>query len=169
MVWLAWLTGRLRWPLPRVAPVRVFVGLLAAWLVVKVGFVHAWVPIRDGNANGVLRAFGMPGKAARDPHVKGEQIAALVPADQPLYLFRLKDEGVMFYYARCHPDGAADRVVRRLHRTEDLPSTAELVYCILSEDEWLAWDRRRPAEVLSRLTDQQDAPIVLIAVRGTSE
>ena len=47
MVWIAWLTGR-RWPLPRLKPGRVFVGLLAAWLVVKVVFVHVIVPKREG-------------------------------------------------------------------------------------------------------------------------
>ncbi|HVS34236.1 MAG TPA: glycosyltransferase family 39 protein, partial [Gemmataceae bacterium] len=32
MVWIAWLTGRLRWPLPWIKPAHVLIGLLAAWL-----------------------------------------------------------------------------------------------------------------------------------------
>jgi 4-amino-4-deoxy-L-arabinose transferase-like glycosyltransferase len=169
LAWVAWLSGRLRWRLARVGPGPVFVGLLAAWLVFKVGFVHAWVPMRDGRANGLLRACGCKPKPTRDPRGKAEQIAALVPADRPLYLFRLKDEGIMFCYSRCHPDGRPDRVVRRLHGPEDLPCTAELVYSIVAEAEWAGWDRRRPAEVLLRLHDQQGDPIVLVAARGAPE
>jgi 4-amino-4-deoxy-L-arabinose transferase-like glycosyltransferase len=169
LAWIAWLTGRLRWPLPRVAPGRLFVGLLLAWLVVKVGFVHAWTPIRDGRANALLTACGLPPKPTRDPRGKAEQIAALVPADQPLYLFRLKDEGIMFCYGRCHADGQPERVARRLSGPEGLPCTAELVYCIVTDAEWAAWDERRPAEVLLRLADQQGDPIVLVAVRGSHE
>ncbi len=169
LVWLAWLTGRLRWRLPRLAPAPLLVGLLAAWLVVKVGFVHAWVPIRDGRANELLRSCGFRPKPIRDPHGKAEQIAARVPADRPLYLFRLKDEGIMFCYGRCHADGEPERVVRRLGRPEDLPSTAELVYCIVAGEEWERWEQRRPADVLLRLIDQQGDPIVLLAVRGTHE
>jgi 4-amino-4-deoxy-L-arabinose transferase-like glycosyltransferase len=167
LAWIAWLTGRLRWRLPRVGPVPVFVGILVAWLVVKVGFVHAWVPIRDGRANDLLATYGWKPKPIRDPHGKAEQIAALVAADRPLYLFRLKDEGIMFCYGRCHADGQPERLVRRLNGLEDLPSTAELVYCIVTEAEWTVWDRRRPAEVLLRLLDQQGSPILLIAVRET--
>ncbi len=163
MVWLAWLTGRLRWPLPRPTAGRLFIGLLAAWLVIKVGFVHAWVPIRDGRANDLLRAAGFRARTTRDPRGKAEQLAARVPADRPLYLFRVKDEGIMFCYGRCHAEGQADRLVRRLKGPNDLPATAELVYCIVTEAEWSAWDRRRPAEVLLRLPDQQGDPMVLLA------
>ncbi len=165
MVWLAWLNGRLRWLLPRATPGQVFVGLLAFWLVVKVGYVHAWVPIRDGRANDVLRAAGLRTRPTRDPHGKAEQLAALVPADQPLYLFHVKDEGIMFCYGHCHDEGQAERVLRRLNAPNDLPANAELVYCIVTEAEWGSWDRHRPAEVLLRLPDQQGDPTVLLAVR----
>jgi hypothetical protein len=169
LVWIAWLTGRLRWRLPRVAPAKLLLALLAAWFLVKVAYVQAWMPIRDGRANDWLRACGLKGKSTRDPRGKAEQIAAQVPPDRPLYLFRLKDEGIMFCYGRCHPEGAPDRIVRRLSGPEDLPCTAELVYCIVAEDEWAGWNQRRPAEVLRRLLDQQGDPIVLLAVRGTQE
>jgi hypothetical protein len=169
LVWIAWLTGRLRWRLRRVTPGRLLVGLLTAWLIVKIGFVHAWMPIRDGRANDLLAACGFPPKAVRDPHGKARQIADRVPADHTLYLFRLKDEGIMFCYGRCHADGAPERVVRRLKGPDDLPSTAELVYCIVTEDEWQQWNGQHPAEVLRRLSDEQGDPIVLLAVRGTRE
>jgi hypothetical protein len=43
------------------------------------------------------------------------------------------------------------------------------VYCIVVEAEWRAWDQRRPATALLRLSDQQGDPIALLAVRGTDE
>ncbi len=162
LVWIAWFTGRLACPARRPRAITVFVALLAAWLVLKVGFVEAWVPIRDGRANGWLKLCGMEARPIRDPNGKAEQLAALVPADQPLYLFRVKDEGIMFSYGRCHPDGQPERVVRRLSGPEDLPPSAELVYCIVARDEWTGWDPHRPAEVLLRLNDQQGDPLVLL-------
>jgi 4-amino-4-deoxy-L-arabinose transferase-like glycosyltransferase len=169
LVWLAWLSGRLRWPLPRPAPGRLFVAILVGWLVIKVGYVHAWVPIRDGRANDLLRACGLPPKSTREPRGKAEQVAALVPSDRPLYLFRLKDEGIMFCYTRCHADDQPDRVVRRLKGPKDLPRTAELVYCIVVEAEWREWDQRRPATALLHLTDQQGDPIVLLKIWSEPE
>ena len=47
LVWIAWLTGRLRWPVRFVKPAPVLAGLLIAWLAVKVVFVQAVVPGRD--------------------------------------------------------------------------------------------------------------------------
>jgi 4-amino-4-deoxy-L-arabinose transferase-like glycosyltransferase len=167
--WIAWLTGRLHFYLPFARPHQVFMALVALCVLAKVGYVHAWMPIRDGRANGLLTACGFKPKPNRQPRGKAEQVATLVPADQPLYLFRLKDEGIMFCYGRCHPDGQAERVVRRLARPEDLPSVAELVYCIMTDQEWSTWDRRRPADVLLRSCDQQGDPIVLVAVQGSRE
>jgi 4-amino-4-deoxy-L-arabinose transferase-like glycosyltransferase len=151
-VWVGWLTGRLRWPLGRLRPTAVLVGSLALWLVVKLAFVHAVTPARHQD---------------RQPRAKGEQIAALVPRGQPLYLFRLKDEGITFYYSRAHPPDEPDRIVRRLAGPEALPSTGELVYCIVSEAEWRRWESRHPAEVLLELPDQQGDIIFLIRL-GTA-
>jgi 4-amino-4-deoxy-L-arabinose transferase-like glycosyltransferase len=169
LAWIGWLIGHLRWPLPRVAPARVFIAILAGWLMVKASFVQTWMPIRDGRGNTLLAACGFPPKPTRDPCGKAEQIASRVPGDRTLYLFRLKDEGIMFCYGHCHADGRPERVIRRLRGPEDLPSTAELVYCIVTEAEWAGWDRRCPAKVLLRLADQQGDPILLLAVRGTRE
>jgi hypothetical protein len=138
MVWLAWLTGRWRWPVARPRPAAVFVAALVLWLGVKVAFVHAVLPHRNRD---------------RDPRGKGQQLAALVPEGATLYLFRLKDEGIMFYYGRP---------VRRLANPGELPSHSELLYCILEEPEWEQWSGLLHADVVVRLKDEQGAPIVLV-------
>lgn len=137
LVCVAWLTGRLSWPLPRVTPRQVFLGVLAVWLVVKIMFVQVILPARN------------PG---REPREKGEQLAALVPAGRTLYLFQLKDEGILFYYGRP---------ARRLASPAQLPPD-EIAYCVLAETEWEHWPSSRPAEVLLRTWDEQGAPLVLV-------
>jgi 4-amino-4-deoxy-L-arabinose transferase-like glycosyltransferase len=182
LVWVAWLTGRLRWPFSGVQqllcrtdlqsvrqedglqirptdlclegslagrlgrtsgwcgrPAVVLVALLACWLVVKLAFVHAFVPGRN---------------PAGQPREKADQIAACVPDGRTLYLFRLKDEGILFYYGRP---------ARRLPALAWLPQTGEPVYCLLVQDEWRKW-AGRPAEVLLNLSDEQGAPVVLVKV-----
>jgi hypothetical protein len=140
MVWAAWLTGRLKWRLPAVQPKRLLTGLVCAWIVVKLVFVHGIIPERNRN---------------REPRVKAQHISALIPEGSLLYLFRLKDEGIMFYYGRP---------VRRLKNPGQLPSSSEPVYCILEESELRL--ASRPAEIVSRLRDEQGAPIVLVRVTG---
>ncbi len=144
LVWVAWLTGRRSFsPLPLGGeglsrrPAAVLVALLACWLAVKLVFVHAIVPGRN---------------PAGQPREKAEQIAACVPAGRTLYLFRLKDEGILFYYGRP---------ARRLPGPAWLPRAGEPVYCLLVQDEWSKW-AVRPAEALLRLSDEQGAPLVLV-------
>ncbi len=136
LVWLAWLTGRRPWRWPRVAPGRVLIGLVGAWLIVKLAFVYVVVPARDHK---------------REPRHKASLVAARVPPGEVLYLFRLKDEGIMFYYGRT---------VRRLLRPEQLPSSPRPAYCILDESEYE--QMTQPMEVLLHLQDEQGAPIVLV-------
>jgi hypothetical protein len=160
LVWLTWLvrsdpvgqdvTQTPSTPLPpavpgpfsmvRRRPALILAGMLAIWLVVKIGFVHWVLPERTNE---------------RQPRAKGLEIASLVPAERPLYLFRLKDEGIMFYFGRS---------VRRLDGPEQLPSSAEPLYCMLLESEWLHWPDPQHTEVILRLQDQQKAPILLIKV-----
>jgi len=156
-VWVAWVDGRLRWPLPAVGkPARGLVALVVLWLGVKGVFVERWLPARNPN---------------RAPRAKGEQLAALVPADRPLYVFQLKDEGIMFYFGRLRPKGGPPPV-QRLRNPADLPSSGEPVYCILDETEYQQWSRAVPAsgpasagpELLLRLSDEQGSPIVLVRV-----
>jgi 4-amino-4-deoxy-L-arabinose transferase-like glycosyltransferase len=134
-VWVAWLSGRLRWPVA-VRPARVLGCLLAGWLLVKLVFVAAVLPARQ---------------AQRDPRPGGEVLARLVPADTLLYLFHVKDEGLLFYYGRP---------ARRLHEAKALP--AEGGWCLLTDREWEQWQTERPAEVRASLHDGQGAPLVLV-------
>jgi 4-amino-4-deoxy-L-arabinose transferase-like glycosyltransferase len=142
LVWVAWLTGRMSWPLGRLEPRRFVVGALVVWLIAKLVFVHSVTPERN---------------ADREPRAKGELIASLVPRGAVLYLFRLKDEGIMFYYGRP---------VLRLPSPAQLPSSPEPLYCILELSEWEQWRSSRTADVVERLTDEQGAPIVLVRVAG---
>jgi 4-amino-4-deoxy-L-arabinose transferase-like glycosyltransferase len=144
LVWIAWLTGRLRWPLPRPRPGPLLVGMLLAWLAVKLVHVEVRVPRRDVD---------------RRPQDKGRQVAERVPPGETLYLFRLKDDGILFYVGRP---------ARRLSSAMQLPVTAGPRYCLLTEPEWLHWPAARPAELLHRLLDEQGAPLVLVKVAAAS-
>jgi 4-amino-4-deoxy-L-arabinose transferase-like glycosyltransferase len=160
LVWIAWFRGfRIR--KPRFADFRpswissasptvnksqlrvagLFLGLVVVWLVVRLVYVEAVLPRRN---------------PTRQPKEKGEQLAALVPEGDVLYLFKLKDEGIMFYY---------DRTVRRLAGPAQLPSSNQPLYCILDESEWRNWRSSRPADMLLRMPDEQGDPIVLVRVQ----
>jgi 4-amino-4-deoxy-L-arabinose transferase-like glycosyltransferase len=141
MAWLAWLDGRLRWPVPRLQPGRVFLTLIVLWLAVKVVFVQIIVPGRD---------------VLRQPRRKGEQIAALVPTGETLYLFRLKDEGILFYYGRA---------ARRLPGPAYLPAADEAAYYLLVESEYRQWAETRRVQMLLHLRDEQGEPIILVKVK----
>ena len=141
LVCVAWLDGRLRWPLPRLRPGQLLLGFLLLWLIVKLIFVHAIVPARD---------------LIRQPRAKGAQIAALIPPGRTLYLGRLKDEGIVFY---------SGRTARRLAGPEMVPTAGEGSYCLLVESELQHWLACRGGEVLLRLPDEQGAPIVLVKIR----
>jgi 4-amino-4-deoxy-L-arabinose transferase-like glycosyltransferase len=150
MVWLTWLRGIRRpdlrgaiVPLRRMSalgPMRWFVLMIVSWLIVKLVFVQVILPHRN---------------PTRQPKEKGEQIAALVPEGKTLFLFRLKDEGIMFYYGR---------EVKRLGSPAQLPSSPEPIYCILDESEWQTWNPEVAIDVLLRLPDEQGDPIVLVKV-----
>jgi 4-amino-4-deoxy-L-arabinose transferase-like glycosyltransferase len=135
-VWIAWLTGRLRWPIRRIGPVGVLGGLLVGWLVVKLVFVAAVVPSRQ---------------AHRHPRSGGEALARIVPAGELLYLFRVKDEGLLFYYGRP---------ARRLHEPAAVPPAGG--WCLLTDSEWRQWRGPGTAEVRASLHDGQGAPLVLV-------
>jgi 4-amino-4-deoxy-L-arabinose transferase-like glycosyltransferase len=139
LVWIAWLTGRLPWRLPRAASAgRILVGLLGLWLVVKLGHAHYVVPTRDRD---------------RHTHETGQRLARLVPEGEMLYLGSLKDEGVLFYYARP---------ARRLSEVSGNSLPAEANYLVLTGEEWEHWSERSSAQVIDSLHDEQGAPIVLV-------
>lgn len=139
-VWVAWLTGRLPWRFMRLSPAGALMLMLVLWLGGKVFFVEYVTPARG---------------QGREPCAKGQLLAAHVPDGRVLYLFRLKDEGIMFYYGRT---------VRRLTDPAQLPSSSEPLYCILTQSEWTHWNLARPAKPVLHLRDEQGDPIVLVRV-----
>jgi 4-amino-4-deoxy-L-arabinose transferase-like glycosyltransferase len=140
LVVLSWCTGRLPLPWPRIAPRKAICAALASWLAIKVLYVEIIMPGRTAQAQ---------------PRGKGHMLASLVPDGRVLYVFRLKDEGIMFYFGGT---------VVRLPSLLDLPSSTEPMYCILDAYEWHELRHRRLAEVIQHLEDEQGQPIVLIRV-----
>jgi hypothetical protein len=142
----SWRAGDVIWRAGDVSPPvrslnRLLLATLALWFAVKVFYVAVVIPHRQ---------------AHRDlPRSTGEQIAASVPLDQTLYLCRVKDEGVMFYYGRP---------VRRLANFSELPSRGEPLYCMLEESEWKQGTIAGAVEAILHLRDQQHGAIVLVKV-----
>jgi 4-amino-4-deoxy-L-arabinose transferase-like glycosyltransferase len=171
-VWLAWLTGKMPWPitmskLHHATPkLQLLPGVFAnlrrlAW---ESGLRFAARPARElvGMllfwliAKVVFVEVVMPGRNHnREPRAKGERLAALVPSQKTLYLSQLKDEGIMFYYGRT---------ARRLESFEELPSSDEPVYCILDDSEWQESWLPGTAVVVEHMRDEQGDPIVLVRV-----
>jgi 4-amino-4-deoxy-L-arabinose transferase-like glycosyltransferase len=125
------------------SPKVALVCALLAWAGVKVGFVEWVVPARTA------------GRTARDT---GEQLARLVPPGETLYLCRLKDEGVLFYYGRP---------ARRLDRFE-VPG-GEPIYALMLDTEWDGGRCDGRPEHLAELRDQQQAPIHLVRLHPRPE
>lgn len=140
LVMHGWWTGRVPLPWPRIPPRRLLLGCLAFWLVVKVAFVEHVMPTRNGQ---------------REPRARGRLLASLVPAGATLYLFRIKDEGIMFYFG--------GQVVR-LASPARLPSSGEPIYCILNPAECDQLRTERRLRVVRELYDEQGAPMVLVQV-----
>lgn len=139
MAGLAFQRGLLPWR-RRMSPLKILLIVAAIWLVLKLAFVEVLTPKRN---------------AHRNPHAKGALLASLVPVDAILYLFDLKDEGIMFYF---------NRPLRRLSSPAQLPDQYRNVYCILKENEYRDWPSERELQVLQRLQDQQGDAIVLVRV-----
>ncbi len=141
LFFVAWIRGKITLG-TRFKPWPVLTCLVIGWFGVKVVFVQAVMPHRNKD---------------RLPQAKGELLARLVPANQTLYLFRLKDEGIMFYYGRR---------VRRLHSMAELPVQSEPTYCILDKDEWAKALTDDRVMVIRELCDEQLAPIALVRIDG---
>jgi 4-amino-4-deoxy-L-arabinose transferase-like glycosyltransferase len=136
-----WMTAR---PTRRlVSPATALVCTILAWAVVKVVFVEAVIQDRT------------VGRNARET---GEQLARLVPPGETLYLCRLKDEGVLFYYGRP---------ARRLTGVEVEPGSA--VYVLMLDAEWNGELFRGRLAYIAELRDQQKAPIHLVRLHGPME
>jgi hypothetical protein len=118
-----------------VRPDIALVTFLAMWLVIKVVFVQFVIPDRTSK---------------RNPEPIAATLRELVPPDRPLYLFRLKDEGVMFYYARP---------AVRLRDPRELPPGA---FAVLMRQEWDDRARFGHLELVYWMRDQQGDPLILV-------
>jgi 4-amino-4-deoxy-L-arabinose transferase-like glycosyltransferase len=139
MVLLAWLTGLLAWR-ARWWPKLIVAAMLAAWIMLKVMFVHGWI----GN-----RSYHRPARAT------GELLAELVPVEQVLYVLGIKDDGVMFYFGRP---------ASRVDNLKQLPPSLEPVYCLATKE---ALDRSQPGnvvEVVQTVSDAQGHCMFLLRV-----
>jgi 4-amino-4-deoxy-L-arabinose transferase-like glycosyltransferase len=180
LVWIGWMgSTAARRPLFRPGPVLAIVLLI--WLGAKIIFVEAVVPAREFH---------------REPRAKGRTLAALIPEGQTLYLSKVKDEGIMFYYGRT---------VRRVPDFGQLPSSGEPLYCILNAAERSAWlgpvgvnlpqrentgdfekatrigsrcanalawlggsgMSSRPVDILQEMNDEQGDPLVVVKLPGS--
>jgi 4-amino-4-deoxy-L-arabinose transferase-like glycosyltransferase len=113
------------------------VGFLCCWLVVKVVFVELVIPNRA---------------AKRDPITPAMVLRERVPAGEPLHLFRLKDEGVLFYYGRP---------AVRLSHPRELPPGA---FAVLIRQEWDDRADFGHLQLVDWLRDQQGDPLILVRV-----
>lgn len=138
MVCLGWSRGFLTWHLSILRPGHVFTGALAIWMGVKAVFVEEIMPRRLSHRHAQRQAA---------------ELDALVPHEQVLYVLKLKDEGIMFYFGRT---------VQRLADPSRLPSGA---FCIMTLAEWQHWPDDRSAEVVGQLCDAQGDDIVLVRVQ----
>ncbi|HEX3148162.1 MAG TPA: glycosyltransferase family 39 protein [Gemmataceae bacterium] len=134
--------GRWMGSRPRLATVALISAILT-WAVVKVGFVEVAVPERT---------------AGRNARETGEQLAHLVPEGETLYLCRLKDEGVLFYYGR-----PAMRLTNF-----DWPCESA-IYVLMLDSEWQSESPRGRCDYLAQLRDQQQAPIHLVRLYSPAE
>ena len=115
--------------------VRFFLlAFLFLWLIAKIVFVQFVIPHRTAN---------------RNPEPIAAGLRELVPLDRPLYLFHLKDEGVMFYYARP---------AVRLRVPRELPPGA---FAVLIRQEWEDRAAFGHVELVHWMPHQQDAPLIV--------
>ena len=112
--------------------------ILVMWASVKVAYVELILP---------------PRTADRHARETAAEIRDVVPEGTTLYIGRLKDEGVMFYYGRP---------VRRSPRFGTEPAGTCLA---LIEPEWL--EVRHRVVLLDSVRDQQGALIYVVRVKGS--
>jgi 4-amino-4-deoxy-L-arabinose transferase-like glycosyltransferase len=121
--------------------VRLLFVFLLCWLVVKVVFVEVIIPNRT---------------AGRNAEATAAELRAHISTDQPLYVFKLKDEGITFYYARP---------VLRLNDPKSLPQGA---FAVLIRQEWEAGAAFGHLKLICCMNDQQGDPIYLVQKVGHS-
>lgn len=140
MVLVAWLAGKLHWPRSRLRPVHLLAAVVSLWLILKLAHVHFDVE-RDSDL--------------RQTRTKGQQLAALVPVGELLYLLGIKDEGLLFYFGRA---------ARSLDSAGQLPDADPGVYCLVSESKAQSLFSGRSVELIQKLSDSQGDPVLLLRV-----
>lgn len=109
--------------------------ILLVWIAVKIAFVELVIPKRT---------------AGRGAAATAARLRVLVPADATLYLFKLKDEGVMFSYARP---------TRKLHHPAALPPGG---FAVLIRQEWESRAAFGELEMVQWMHDQQGDPLIVV-------
>ncbi|HXD88825.1 MAG TPA: glycosyltransferase family 39 protein [Urbifossiella sp.] len=109
-------------------------GFLLIWLIAKIVFVEMVIPRRTEH---------------HDARQTASQLRKLVPDGVPLYIHKLKDEGVMFYFGRA---------VRKLHEPHELPPGA---YAVFIRQEWDDRGRYGDVQLVRWMYDQQGDPLIL--------
>jgi 4-amino-4-deoxy-L-arabinose transferase-like glycosyltransferase len=128
--------GFLKAPLPvGLRLTSIVIGFLVMWLAVKIAFTEVVVPYRTADRNAEATAA---------------QLRDLVPQGGTLYVFKLKDEGVMFYYGRP---------VRRLQQPRELPPGA---FALLIRREWEGGGNYGHVQLVRWMYDQQGDPLILV-------
>lgn len=166
MAWMGWLSERFPWPWVRQPavgnergqrwrPRTVLCGLVIAWLAVKLIFVHVVVPAR-----GLVERHQPLASKTFSIRSTGQQLAAAVPGGELLHVFRLKDEGVMFYYGRP---------VRRLAGLRELSEARGPAFCILDDEEWRASVEVPASDTILRLRDGQGHAIYLVRTKSVGQ
>lgn len=117
---------------------QILVGFLGFWLLAKLLFVEVVQAQRAER---------------RNPIPIGAELRRLIPEGEIVYLGRLKDEGVLFYYGRP---------ARRCRNFNEIPRPA---YALLLESEWYEVQSRHAAELIRWMYDQQGDPLVVARLK----
>jgi 4-amino-4-deoxy-L-arabinose transferase-like glycosyltransferase len=138
LVWLAWIDGRWPWRFRWCRPRGALMGLLAFFLAIKLTSVQ-----------------GSWGARNRDDHLRaaGAYLAARIPDGTPLNIFRLKDDGLLFYYGRP---------TRRLTGADPQTLVNDPAYCLLTAAEWSQRRNDGFLQEVAWLKDGQGDPVVLV-------
>jgi len=114
------------------------VAFLVLWLIAKIVFVEVVVPQRASK---------------RNAEPIGLALRTLIPPGEPVYLLRLKDEGVLFYFGRP---------ALRCRDPRTLPRPA---YVLLREPEWHDRSGLGDVELVQWMYDQQGDPLIVAKVK----
>ncbi len=146
LVWLAWHRGKLLQFPHRGHAIPVLLTMTLLWVGLKIGFVECVVPLRNGS---------------RQPRLKGESLAKIVPPSETVYVFEKIDEGIWFYFSRP---------VRFRRSPAELTPTER--YCVIRQEYLTAWPSQDKIETIHTFLNEFGIPMTLVrrdlAPRGSS-